>query len=207
MKLQWLGLTTALALGVTVGGVSAEPGSLIQLLDATEMAVYGQVERVDNDVALMREVDGKSSLVPARVVTFAAAELWTKFGRQFPDDFVIEQPSNSLGVEKLDKVAWLLARNPDGLWDFVDERSSYFSVVVDSSGNESVVSLRQNRGLWGATLWSDPLLRSRVEKHLAVDESHRTHLLKLGDQPWVPKPLPLSLFRALLDEKFARSSR
>lgn len=188
-------LTTGLASHV----VATTYLGLAEMTLASQMAVKGRVSQVENDVTLLRSVKGRSSLLTARVIKFDSAEVWDSGGRLSLRNFVLELPSESLAVERSATVLFLLTSREDGLWDFTEDRSSYF--VIDDV-QQTAINLRHNDELWSNHLWLDPEFRAKVAKHMPNDEWQRKSLLALADKPWTSGPVKVALLDALLDARF-----
>lgn len=132
---------------------SLEYRTLRELVGSSHMAIKGQVENVDQDVALLKpgsdQGTGTASLLSTRVVTFTAAEVWLEGDRLSLHQVTITLPSDSLGVQKGDRVIWLLSKTPDGIWDFTKDRASYF--ILNKQGDK-FTDLQQTSGVMRASL-------------------------------------------------------
>lgn len=190
-----------LVLGAGVHLLANDYRSLSEIVTATVMAVKGEVTDVKPFVSTTRQVHGEQVVLSARSVSFSRAEVWLSGERVNRRDFIIEMPPQSLGVDKTDKVLWLLEKNDNDLWDFVEDKASYFTL---EDNGRALKSLRSNRELWATSLWTSEQHKGEVTSRLPADPSHRLSLLRLGDRPWAGGLLPLALLEAMLDAKFIK---
>ena len=118
------------------------------------------------------------------------------------DNVVIYQRPNTVTAAQGSVVLWFIAEaNEAGLSAPIGFRSGHFDLTINgATGRRMVENLSGNEALWATHLWTSRVSRNKVKAKLpsTYSPSEVEALLRIGDSPCPPAPVPYDLIRAFV---------